>query len=63
MTAFGLVGDNMYGTGNKLTGIHDKLHLLFLENSENLVVTVFRDTLDICTGLATQKTELQFFAD
>lgn len=31
MTAFGLVGDNIYGKGNKLAGIHDKLHLLFLE--------------------------------
>lgn len=63
MTAFGLVGDNIYGTGNKLTRIHDKLHLLFLGNSENLVVTVFHDTLETCTRLVTQKQNLGFFAD
>lgn len=61
MTAFGLVGDNIYGMGNKSTGIHDKLHLLFLESSENLVATVFHDTLEMCTRLATQKTEPQVF--
>lgn len=50
MTAFGLVGNNVYGMRNKLIRIHDKLHLFFLENSKNLVVTtVFHDTLDIYT--------------
>ena len=61
MTAVGLVGDNIYGMGNKLTRIHDKLHLLFLKNSENLVMIVFHDTLEMCTGPATQKTEPHFF--
>lgn len=61
MTAFGLVGDNIYGMGNTLTGTEEKPHLLFLKNSENLAVTVFHDTLEMCTGLATQKTEPQVF--
>lgn len=61
MTAFGLVGNNIYGMGNKLTRIHDKLHLIFLENSENLVVTVFHDTLEMYTRLAIQNIEPQGF--
>lgn len=62
MTAFGLVGNNVYGMRNKLIRIHDKLHLFFLENSKNLVVTtVFHDTLDIYTEPETQKPEPQVF--
>ena len=61
MTAFGLVGDNIHGMGNKLTRIHDKLHLLFLENSENLVVTLFMIPWKRVPGLQTKKQNLKVF--
>lgn len=53
MTAFGLVGDNIYGTRNKLAGIHDKTAFAF--PGENLGETAFHENLEMCTGLEIQK--------